>query len=353
MRKIWRVVVTGELGSAVEHMRGHFEAHGYYVLVMQEIAREFFTSGLKIEKNGITNYAFQKEIFEEQLYRESRYMHRIAKVPGDKKLLIFERGAMDRKAYLEDTEFTRMIHQKACRVAELRDERYDGIFHLERAMSPVFKETSGEGAVKDLKVCQAWVGHPHLRIIKNNIYANKKIQNLALAIERLLGIPEPLEIERKFLVKFPNLYELVNKFGAVPLNVEQVYLQKKKNIRQRIRRRAQDGYSVFSSTYKERIEDGVSREVEERISELEYRIRSRYERDRSRRIVRKDRYCFLWNGQYFELDIFHQPKRHSGLALMEIELEQRKQHVDIPPFISVIREVTSDPDFSSSSLAKK
>lgn len=367
MQKIWCVVVTGGPGggkSAVGCIRERLAAYGYYIIIMPEIATEFFMSGFTISKCGLTNYAFQREIIDEQLTREDRYKKRIAQVPGNKKLLIFERGTMDGKAYLENDIFLRMIHQMGYRTAQLRDERYDGIFHLESAAvgarefytttnNPARKETPEEAAARDLKTRQAWVGHPHLRIIKSNTDFNQKMEQFSLSIERLLGIPEPLEIERKLLVAYPNLDELVHRFGAVPVIIEQIYLQKKKGIRERIRRRTQDGYSIFYLTHKRHISDGVNHEIEIRINEATYTNMRKYERDHSRNIIRKERYCFLWDGQYFELDIFQQPKKYNRLALMEIELESRDQHITLPPFIKIIEEVTNDPHFANASLAKK
>lgn len=367
MHEMWRIVVTGGPGggkSAIGCMREHFESYGYRVIVMPEIATELLTSGFTIGIHGLTNYEFQKEILDEQLNRERRYLKRIAQMPGTKKLFIIERGAMDGKAYIPHHEFSRMIHHMGYHIAQLRDERYDGVFHLESAAvgakefyttanNPARKETLEEAAEKDFKTRQAWVGHPHLRVIKSDLDFDKKMHRLGVAIERLIGVPQQIEIERKFLVVHPNLFYLVHQCGAVPIDIDQVYLQKKKGIRQRIRRRSQDGYSIFSLTHKEAIEERIHREVEKRINEKTYRAKLRSQRDHSYDIICKKRYCFLWDGQYFELDIFEQPRRYKGLALMEIELEDKDQPITMPPFIKVIQEVTHDVFFANSSLAKK
>ena len=367
MQNITSIVITGGPGggkSGLNGVRQRMEAHGYRVIIVPEIASEFFISGLTIGPNGLSNQRFQQAILQEQINREEHYKQLAAEMPGAKKLVIFYRGVMDCKAYMREREFVHMIHEMKYRIAQLRDERYAGIFHLESAAvgakewyttanNPARKETPAQAAAKDMQTRQVWVGHPHLRIIKSSPDFNIKMQQLVLAIERLLGIPEPLEIEKKFLVKLRDIREFIHASHAVPVNIEQVYLKKKKNTRERIRKRSQDGYSIYYRSQKERIGPGINREIEARTDESLYKILLKYERDHSRDIIRKKRYCFLYDGQYFELDIVKNPKRHKGLALMELELDDMNQALHLPPYVEVIREVTNDIQFTNSSLAKK
>ena len=60
--------------------------------------------------------------------------------------------------------------------------------------------------------------------------------------------------------------------------------------------------------------------------------------------------CFLWEQQYFELDLFRDPAE--GLVLLEIELDDIDQPVSLPPFLEIDREVTDDPAFLNSELAR-
>lgn len=67
--------------------------------------------------------------------------------------------------------------------------------------------------------------------------------------------------------------------------------------------------------------------------------------------ISKARHCFIWNNQYFELDVFKD--NLSGLILLEIELLKKDQKIDLPSFINIDKEVTSDDRYSNFCLAKK
>lgn len=366
MHKMYRMVATGGPGgdkSGLICIRKHFEAHGYRVIIVPEIATEFFMSGLEIESDGLTNEKFQEGVLREQLRREKQYTRLASHMSGDKKLLIFERGTMDSKCYMQERQFASMIGGMGYHVVQLRDERYDAIFHLESAAvaapqfyttanNPARKETREQAAAKDFRTRQAWVGHPHLRVIKSEVDFNIKIQRLIHGIERVLGIPEPLEIENKYLVNLPDPNQFIREFNAIPVTIEQVYLNMKGAQRPRIRKRGYGGYFIYYLTSKHRISRGMSRETERRISLQAYRTMMEHDRDPSREIIRKTRYCFLWDGQYFELDLFHKPKRYRHLAILEIEREDISQKVMLPP-LDICEEVTDSSQFYNAALAQK
>jgi CYTH domain-containing protein len=67
-------------------------------------------------------------------------------------------------------------------------------------------------------------------------------------------------------------------------------------------------------------------------------------------ILVKERICFLWNGQHFELDIYR--GRHEGLAVLGVEpVDDGETSVHIPPFISVERNITNNPRYGERSMA--
>lgn len=350
--------------SGLAYIREELEKKGFTVLIISEVAMELFMSGIKIGQGGISNYQFQKMVLEEQISKEREYKKRIGLMPGKKKIIICDRGAMDAKAYLGPKQFMRMIHTMEYRTPQLRDERYTAAFHLVSAAigaekfyttvnNPARKETKEEAAILDIKTCYAWVGHPHLRVIDNSTDFDGKMKRLLRAIEHSLGIPEPLEIEKKYLIKRPDFRLLKQEYGAVPIMIDQFFLNSKEGEQSRIRDRKQDGYSVYYETQKQQRDIGVRREVEKRISYGLYSYKLFYERDSSRSMIRKQRHYFLWQNQYFELDLFLEPRQRKGLTLMEIELDEVGQQVCLPPCIEVIADVTDNPAFTNFSLAKR
>ena len=71
--------------------------------------------------------------------------------------------------------------------------------------------------------------------------------------------------------------------------------------------------------------------------------------DTTRRQIRKSRYCLMYDNQYFEIDIYPFWK---DKAIAEIELRDENAEVRFPEQIKVIREVTNDESYRTSSLAK-
>ena len=71
--------------------------------------------------------------------------------------------------------------------------------------------------------------------------------------------------------------------------------------------------------------------------------------DTTRRQIRKSRYCLMYDNQYFEIDIY---PFWNDKAIAEIELRDENAEVRFPEQIKVIREVTYDESYRTSSLAK-
>ena len=70
--------------------------------------------------------------------------------------------------------------------------------------------------------------------------------------------------------------------------------------------------------------------------------------DPKKRPIRKTRYCFLHENQYFELDIFPE---WTHQAILEIELRDEKQLIKFPQELKIIKEVTSDENYKNAKLA--
>ena len=160
-----------------------------------------------------------------------------------------------------------------------------------------------------------------------------------------------LEIERKFLVHIPARFDRF----PIPYNrvqIEQAYLLPDVHgPGSRIRRRGQDGGNTYYQTFK--IASGnmsMREEREERITALKYRDLME-QRDPSRGVIRKERNCFLWKNQYFELDVFLEPEHLSGLTLLELELTEENSSIELPGWLGKITDVTEDPDYQNYNLA--
>src|SRR3989344_4970318 len=117
--------------------------------------------------------------------------------------------------------------------------------------------------------------------------------------------------------------------------------------------RTQEGHSIYFRTFKlPTISPAVREEKEKRITSAEYRELLKRQ-DPDTELITKERICFLWKNQYFELDIFKSPKRLAGLMLLEIELTEENDRVQIPDWLGKVKEVTADPNYKNKTLAKR
>ena len=153
------------------------------------------------------------------------------------------------------------------------------------------------------------------------------------------------EIERKFLIRMPDPAWLRRE--AEGTEITQTYLSAPPGVSERVRKRGRDGDFVYTHTVKQKLTDLRRIEDEEEIDADRY-AELLLRADPSRRVIRKVRWCFTWEGQFFELDVF---PFWEDRAFLEIELKDESQEVRLPPELRLIREVTEDPRYTNSALA--
>ena len=177
---------------------------------------------------------------------------------------------------------------------------------------------------------------------------DEKMRRLIGEISSFLGEPEPLEIERKFLIHYPDLKWLEEQKNCRKVDIIQTYLQSNSEEEIRVRQRGQRGHYVYFQTIKRAVSETTRVEIEQRLTKEEY-LRLLMNADTTRRQIRKTRYCLMYQNQYFEIDIFPFWKDQ---AICEIELADEHAQIALPPEMKVIREVTNDPAYRNAALAQ-
>jgi CYTH domain-containing protein len=71
--------------------------------------------------------------------------------------------------------------------------------------------------------------------------------------------------------------------------------------------------------------------------------------DPYRSTIRKTRRSFIWKGQYFEIDTFHQPV--DNLVILQTKGIAEQEHVNFPPFIRVVSDITANPQYYNYNIA--
>lgn len=161
---------------------------------------------------------------------------------------------------------------------------------------------------------------------------------------------DPVEIERKYLIRMPDLAALSAIPGCTVSEIEQTYLpDPAPGATERIRLRRYPDRTEYTHTVKVRLSFAAAREDETEIGEGEYRSLF-FRRDPALRTVFKTRYAFSLDGQTYEVDVYPD---WTKVAVLETELPRADVSVPIPPFLSLIREVTDDRSYSNRSLARR
>ncbi len=358
---IAKIVITGGpcagKTTAMSWIQNNFSKLGYTVLFVPETATELISGGVAPWTCG-SNADYQKCQMKLQLEKEKIFEQAASTMPVSKVLIVCDRGALDNKAYMSAPDFASVVSSLGCNEVELRDS-YDAVFHMVTAAKGAEQfyttannaartETVEQAAELDDKLIAAWTGHPHLRIIDNAAGFEGKLKKLIAEIASFLGEPEPFEIERKFLIEYPEIDRLENLPNCKRIEIIQTYLTAPEGEESRVRQRGADGNFIYIQTTKKKITDMKRVEVERRLTKDEY-LRLLMDAAPSARPIRKTRYCLTYDNQYFEIDVYpfwnHQ-------AIVEIELSNEDDEIRFPEFLRVIREVTDDAAYKNASLAK-
>ena len=362
MASITKIVITGGpcagKSTALSRIEKHFTGVGCRVVFVNETATEMIM-------NGVTpwvgqNIDFQITLLRMQINREQLYSDWVSHLGEDKVLLVCDRGALDNKAYMSEEEFATALSELKTSEIALRDQ-YDAVFHLVTAANGAEEfytlannqartESVEEAVDLDNQLIAAWTGHPHLRVIDNSSEFEEKIQRLVAEISGFLGVPEPYEIERKFLIEYPDLDLLSKLPNCSSVDIIQTYLHSEQpDTEKRVRQRGRDGQYIFTETIKRRISEIRRVETERRIMQTEY-LTLLMNADTTLRQIRKTRYCLSYCNQYMEIDIY---PFWQNCAIVEVEISDESQQNIFPEYLRVIREVTEEPEYSNRALAEK
>ncbi|MBQ9280360.1 MAG: hypothetical protein IJ215_04900 [Clostridia bacterium] len=159
----------------------------------------------------------------------------------------------------------------------------------------------------------------------------------------------PLEIEKKFLIRMPDLEWIKENTDCKIAEISQTYLGFKKNgYGDRVRKMTIDGETKYYYTSKKSLSDMTRIELEREIPEKEYL--DNLNANKWGKTLFKTRYIVYCNHLKYEIDVY---PFWSETAILEIELKSEDEAYTIPDFVDVIGDVTGNRDYSNSSLVNK
>ena len=361
MSQVYKIVLTGGpcggKTTALRFLEQELVQRGVAVFSLEEMATKLKNAETTPENMG--SYAFHSLLFREQLKTERQMEASAAEAKEEKAVILCDRGLLDNKAYVSGDDFRRYSSECGCHENQLLCS-CDAVFHLVTAAKGAEEyytlennnarfENLEQARERDDAVLSVWVGTPHLRIIDNRGNFSEKMQRLLMETLAVLGIPKPLEIERKFLILYPDLTALENMPTCSKVFLSQTYLNTPEEGKFRVRQRGEGEDAVYIKTVKKKINEMKRIEIETTITKEEYNYYISL-KEYIIGTISKYRYCIAWESAYYELDVF---PFWDKFALLEIELLSEEEKYQLPDFVTVLREVTMEKEFRNLALAKR
>lgn len=361
---IWVFGITGgpcgAKDNGIAYLVEKLTGRDYKVLVKPEEATKLILNGVRPWDKELDPVGFQQGVLIDTLCQEQCFLSAAVayRNAGRKVIVLCNRGTMDGAAYLGRNQFSAMLELNKLTPAELCEQRYHAVIHLRTAAlgaeqyyqlgnNKARTESLEEARVLDEKTLAAWQRHPHLRIIDNSTGIDGKLHRLFVEICSVIGDPIPLEKERKFLIKRPDLSLITERYYGS--DIVQTYLHCPiDGEERRVRARGEGRSWTYFHTIKTEVSVGVRAEPEKIIGFDSYQALLT-QRDPKMETIEKRRINFFWQEQCFEVDLFQKPR--NDLFLMEAEVTDISGPLPLPPFIEVIKEVTGDKAYSNKAIA--
>lgn len=364
MKEIKRIVLTGGpcagKTTALVKVIEHFTSLGFKVFTIPEVPTIFSQAGMNyLTENKALFYEGEKATLEMQLAFEDKFMQ-MARQCEEPTVIVCDRGTMDISAYMAPEMWEEITAAVGTSSVELR-QRYDAVLHLVSAADGAeqfyttannaqrYEQMNEEGLriarELDKKVIKAWTGHPHLRVINNHEDFDKKLNRVLKEISHVLGIPQRIEEERKYIV------EVVGEIpDCIESEITQTYLVADPDCEIRLRRRGWQGKFVNVHTTKKRVKGNEVLVTERQVSNNLYESLLQ-QADPYRQTICKSRKSFIWKGQFFELDKYEKPI--NDLIILETKGVADQESVKFPPFIHVKEDITGNVRYYNYNLALK
>lgn len=356
-----RIVLTGGPGSGktsvLEKINQVFSSEGYKVIIVPETATELMNNGITFKDGSISLVDFQELVMRLQLAKEE-VVDRTIELMGDEKVIVvYDRGTIDNTAYINKEEFeeilTRLNHVKS--FTDLMN-KYDLVINLvgrEDFYTTENNKARSESSSEALKLGDAtlkcWLGHKTVKIVMPKDTVEEKINEVLNIINEALELKQ-VKRQVKYSVDLSNTdVEFIRSNGKA-MHIEQTYLSSDEIIEKRVRKVAfNDCVYYLFSVFKVQ-EDGSKviiseKQVDKNLYEslLEFK-------DPKCVPIRKIRYYFTYNGEYFNLDVFDDK---TDIGLLEVNVSDDDKAIVIPDYVSVLELVSNNEMYFNRNIARQ
>lgn len=309
---------------------------GIKTIFVPEAAREYFKSVGRGEDPVIQQaslLALQKA--HESFFRTKAKEYQAA---GHRVLVVYDRSYLSGKAYADDRLWKEALRKNKMTETWIT-QQYTNPIHLVTAADGAEEfyvndtertETVEQAKAIDKKLQKIWNGlADHFVIIPNQGKFEEKLENVWATMLEFMGLPIPIEKELWFSLDEKSFDPRKIPVDATCIYIEQDYL-KVGDVEQRVRmKQLPNGERMFFFTEKRPIPGTTERfEREQIITEKQYK-KLLLKKSLKHQTIKKNRYCFVHEYQYFELDEILSPD--SGFRFkLEYSLTSVNKKASIP-----------------------
>ena len=134
MKNIIKIVITGGpcagKTKSIDFLKQHFENQGRNVFIIPETSTEIMRIGFKWWNKSVPVNVYQNLIFKYQLEKENIVLDTIINSSIDNVVVLFDRGLLDGKAYMDYEDYNKMIKEYNLSYNDLYN-RYDIVIYLQ------------------------------------------------------------------------------------------------------------------------------------------------------------------------------------------------------------------------------
>lgn len=355
-----KIVLTGGPSSGkttvIGKIKEKYEAQGYKVIIVDETATYLILKGIKpFGDDAIDMVDFQELVMKMQLAKEEVLTRACEMYPEDSKILmVFDRGALDNHAYVNDKEFMEVLGrlEKKTNIQNLLDS-YDIIINLvgsKEFYTTDNNEARSEDSDKALQLgertLRSWLGHPKLKIVLPKEKMDDKIREVLNLINELLS-EKQVKRQDKYVVDLngTDIKKILGK--GKKYRITQDYLVSPENIEKRLRKvESQSDIAYYLSVFKTGSDGERAIVSEKQLSKKVYEELLSFKKEGTRTIT-KTRIYFADNNE-FSLDIFDDDQE---TGILEVNVGQDEK-VTFPSYVSIIENVTNNPAYYNKNMAE-
>lgn len=349
-KQITKIVITGGKlsgkSTCCKRAKEYFEKKGYKVVIVPSMESI-------LEESGLDNFKNYEKLLKSRLELEETFNNLLQAMDEDKILVLYDGASLDIRSMCTKREFTNICNTLSISREEVRNS-YDAIFHLKSIakydnklfdkLNDNSKIDSSLAIALDDKIIDIWIAHPNYRMIDCSVSVENKAKKLIQEISKFLNEDERFYIEKKYLIRIPDISYLDKLGGCSKVKMTLTYLNgSSEQCDIKLLLRDEDGKKFYHKIIKGNNQKStIPLSADEYIDELDNKMIDRNP-------IVKCRYSFIYHSVYYKIDIFED----KDFSILEVDLLSSHEIVRFPSFIEVLKDVSDDINYKNYNLCKK